>query len=90
MTAAAAPNGHAAGQGGVTIRDIARAAGVSAGTISRALKNEPGLTESTRQMVLETARGLGYDFCKLRPKRLRLLTFLLHRQHNTAASSPFY
>ncbi|GGY78445.1 LacI family DNA-binding transcriptional regulator [Pseudoduganella plicata] len=76
--------------GGVTIRDIARAAGVSAGTISRALKNEPGLTESTRQMVLSTARELGYDFCKLRPKRLRRLTFLLHRQHNTASSSPFY
>ncbi|HEX8604525.1 MAG TPA: LacI family DNA-binding transcriptional regulator [Pseudoduganella sp.] len=79
-----------AAQGGVTIRDIARAAGVSAGTISRALKNEPGLTEVTRQMVLETARDLGYDFCKLRPKRLRRLTFLLHRQHNTASSSPFY
>ncbi|TWI66496.1 transcriptional regulator, LacI family [Pseudoduganella lurida] len=79
-----------AAQGGVTIRDIARAAGVSAGTISRALKNEPGLTEVTRRMVLNTARDLGYDFCKLRPKRLRRLTFLLHRQHNTAASSPFY
>jgi DNA-binding LacI/PurR family transcriptional regulator len=74
----------------VTIRDIARVAGVSAGTISRALKNEPGLTEATRQMVLEAARQLGYDFCKLRPKRLRRLTFLLHRQHNTASSSPFY
>jgi DNA-binding LacI/PurR family transcriptional regulator len=74
----------------VTIRDIARVAGVSAGTISRALKNEPGLTEATRQMVLEAARKLGYDFCKLRPKRLRRLTFLLHRQHNTASSSPFY
>lgn len=74
----------------VTIRDIARLAGVSAGTISRALKNEPGLTEATRKMVLEAARELGYDFCKLRPKRLRRLTFLLHHQHNTASSSPFY
>lgn len=89
MTAATAA-AAAPGTGGVTIRDIARVAGVSAGTISRALKNEPGLTESTRQMVLNTARDLGYDFCKLRPKRLRRLTFLLHRQHNTAASSPFY
>ena len=75
---------------GVTLRDIARVAGLSAGTVSRALKNEPGLTEATRQMVLEAARELGYDFCKLRPKRLRRLTFLLHRQHNTASSSPFY
>jgi DNA-binding LacI/PurR family transcriptional regulator len=74
----------------VTIRDLAKYAGVSAGTISRALKNEPGLTESTRQMVLTAAHELGYDFCKLRRKRIRRLTFLLHRQHNTAASSPFY
>jgi DNA-binding LacI/PurR family transcriptional regulator len=51
----------------ITIRDIARVAGVSAGTISRALKNEPGLTEATRQMVLETARNLGYDFASCVP-----------------------
>ena len=74
----------------VTIRDIARFAGVSPGTISRALKNEPGLTETTRQMVLCAAQTLGYDFGNLRRKRMRRMTFLLHRQHNTAASSPFY
>jgi transcriptional regulator with XRE-family HTH domain len=84
---------HAASGGSpspVTIRDLAKYAGVSTGTISRALKNEPGLTEHTRQMVLTAAHELGYDFCKLRRKRIRRLTFLLHRQHNTAASSPFY
>jgi DNA-binding LacI/PurR family transcriptional regulator len=74
----------------VTIRDIARLAGLSAGTISRALKNEPGLTETTRQMVVQVAQQLGYDFGKLRRKRIRRVAFLLHRQHNTAASSPFY
>lgn len=74
----------------VTIRDIAKHAGLSAGTISRALKNEPGLTEATRQIVLEAAQRMGYDFGKLRRKRMRRITFLLHRQHNTAASSPFY
>ncbi|NHZ81795.1 LacI family DNA-binding transcriptional regulator [Massilia sp. CCM 8695] len=80
----------AASPSNVTIRDIAKFAGVSAGTISRALKNEPGLTETTRQMVLSAAHELGYDFANLRRKRMRRLTFLLHRQHNTAASSPFY
>jgi DNA-binding LacI/PurR family transcriptional regulator len=74
----------------VTIRDLAKYAGVSTGTISRALKNEPGLTETTRRMVISAAHELGYDFCKLRRKRIRRLAFLLHRQHNTAASSPFY
>ena len=72
-----------------TIRDIARAANVSIGTVSRALKNQPGLSEATRLRVVETARRLGYDAAQLRP-RIRRLTFLLHRQHNNFGSSPFF
>lgn len=74
----------------VTIRDIAKALGLSSGTISRALKNEPGLTEDTRRLVLEMAEKMGYDHSRLRQKRLRRVTFLLHRQHNNTSSSPFY
>jgi DNA-binding LacI/PurR family transcriptional regulator len=74
----------------VTVRDIAKLTGFSTGTISRALKNEPGLTEETRQTVLAAARDLGYDFGKLRTKRLRRIVFLLHSQHNTVSSSHFY
>lgn len=72
-----------------TIRDIARAANVSIGTVSRALKNQPGLSEATRARVVETAQRLGYDAAQLRP-RIRRLTFLLHRQHNNFAASPFF
>ena len=74
----------------ITVRDIAKLTGFSTGTISRALKNEPGLTEEPRQMVLTAARSLGYDFGKLRTKRLKRITFLLHRQHHTVSSSHFY
>jgi DNA-binding LacI/PurR family transcriptional regulator len=73
----------------ITIRDIARAANVSIGTVSRALKNQPGLSEATRARVVETSRRLGYDAAQLRP-RIRRLTFLLHRQHNNFAASPFF
>lgn len=72
-----------------TIRDVARAASVSIGTVSRALKNQPGLSEATRLRVVEAARQLGYDPAQLRP-RIRRLTFLLHRQHNNFAASPFF
>lgn len=74
----------------VTIRDIAKATGLSSGTISRALKNEGGLTEDTRRLVIDAARSMGYDWGRLRQKKLRRLTFLLHRQHNNISSSPFY
>ncbi|WP_118181789.1 LacI family DNA-binding transcriptional regulator [Paraburkholderia phosphatilytica] len=74
---------------GTTIRDVARAASVSIGTVSRALKNQPGLSEATRVRVVEVARQLGYDPAQLRP-RIRRLTFLLHRQHNNFAVSPFF
>jgi len=72
-----------------TIRDVAQAANVSIGTVSRALKNQPGLSEATRARIVDIARSLGYDCGQLRP-RIRRLTFLLHRQHNNFAASPFF
>ncbi len=74
----------------VTVRDLARATGCSIGTVSRALKNQPGLGETTRARVLSAARELGYDFGRLRLGAIRRIAFLLHRQHNTLSSSPFY
>jgi len=41
-------------------RDIARAAGVSANTVSLALRNSPRISAPTRQLVLRTAARLGY------------------------------
>jgi hypothetical protein len=48
----------------VRIRDIARAAGVSIGPVSRALKNQPGISDATRirhQPVLLLRPALGRD-----------------------------
>lgn len=44
----------------VGIRDVAAAAGVSATTVSHALNDKGRLPESTRELVRETARRLGY------------------------------
>jgi DNA-binding LacI/PurR family transcriptional regulator len=74
----------------LTIRDLAQAAGCSIGTVSRALKNQPGLAEPTRARILSLARELGYDFARLRLGAIRRIAFLLHQQHNTLSSSPFY
>jgi len=74
----------------VTLRQIAGATGLSIGTVSRALKNQAGMTEVTRKTVRDAALRLGYDFSQLKKGRIRRIAFLLHSQHNTLASSPFY
>jgi LacI family transcriptional regulator, repressor for deo operon, udp, cdd, tsx, nupC, and nupG len=74
----------------VTIRDIAEAAGVSIGTVSRALKNQRGLSDETRRAVRRIARELGYDASRLRSAKAQRLVFLLHRQHSSFATNPFF
>jgi len=44
----------------VTIRDVAKAAGVSINTVSRALNNKPDIHKETKERVLKIARELGY------------------------------
>ena len=44
----------------VTSRDVAREAGVSQPTVSRALNGDPRISEQTRERVAEAARRLGY------------------------------
>lgn len=44
----------------ITIRDIARAAGVHLSTAARALKNDPRISEPTRRRIAGAARELGY------------------------------
>ena len=48
------------GKHATTIRDVAAAAGVAPMTVSNALHGRPGVSESTRQKVLETAGRLHY------------------------------
>ncbi len=44
----------------VTIYDIAEKAGVSIGTVNRALNGKARISPKTKQLVLETAQALGY------------------------------
>ena len=44
----------------VSIRDVARAAGVSYQTVSRVINESPSVRASTRQLVLDTIAGLGF------------------------------
>lgn len=73
-----------------TIRDIALAANVSIGTVSRALKGQPGLSEETRQRVLSVAAASGYNVGRLRREKIRRATFVVSAQHKDFSKSPFF
>jgi LacI family transcriptional regulator len=44
----------------VTIKDIAKTAGVSHTTVSRALKGNPAISLETRERIQQLARHMGY------------------------------
>jgi LacI family transcriptional regulator len=44
----------------ITIKDLARRAGVSVASVSRALNGQPGVGATTRRRIEELARALGY------------------------------
>lgn len=45
----------------VTIYDIAKTLGITAATVSRALNNNPKISETTRTLVMETAKKMNYE-----------------------------
>lgn len=46
----------------ITLSEIAQQLGVSTATVSLALQNKPGVSEKTRQAVLEVSKQLGYVY----------------------------
>ena len=44
----------------VTLRDIAAKTGFSVNTVSHALKDQPDISEKTKQLIRQTAREMGY------------------------------
>ena len=44
----------------ITIRDVAKQAGVGLGTVSRVLNDSPKVSDETRQRVLDVIDELGY------------------------------
>ncbi|EMP6174801.1 LacI family DNA-binding transcriptional regulator [Citrobacter amalonaticus] len=74
----------------VRVRDIARKAGVSVGAVSRALNSRSGLSDETRQRIMQIAQEMGYDFSRLHNEKIKKILFILHRQHNTSSAMNFY
>lgn len=50
----------------ITAKELAHQLGISAAAVSMALNNKPGVSESTRERVLQAARDAGFDFNRIR------------------------
>jgi LacI family transcriptional regulator len=67
----------------VTIYDIAEALNVSPATVSRGLKDHPGIRKDTKRKILDTARKMGYQHntfaSNLRRKRTNTIGVIVPR-----------
>lgn len=65
----------------ITIKDVAKVAGVSTATVSRALSNPDAVTSATRASVLEAAEQTGYQMNQaarnLRTRQTRVIVVLV-------------
>ncbi|WP_348787371.1 LacI family DNA-binding transcriptional regulator [Leifsonia sp. NPDC080035] len=79
---------------GVTINDVARAAGVSKGLVSLALNGRRGVAEDTRERILTAARDLGWTpnpgARGLSTRRAYALGLILRRAARTIEVDPFF
>ena len=77
---------------GVTIEDVARRAGVSPSTVSRALNRKGRISAETRQRVIEAARELEYPVADAGVSRRRTnrIGILFDRRLRSLISDPFY
>ena len=81
----------------VTVKDVARAAEVSIGTVSNVFNNHPSVTHETRERVLRVAVSLGYQSQSGRsrpaPRPLKEVGFLLYDANlgdRPATANPFW
>lgn len=78
----------------VTIRDVARQAGVSSAAVSLALNNRPGVSESTRRRIMEVAGRLGWtpntSAVSLSAAQVHTIGLVLARPAPMLGREPFY
>jgi len=77
----------------VTLRDVAKSAGVSLGTASQALNNRPHVAPGTRARVLDAALALGYPVKETLPESSDVKVIGLLTKHNIGYPieiNPFY
>ena len=77
----------------ITVKELAKRLGISTAAVSMALNGKQGVSEETRQLVLRTARELGYDFSKIKSQKSgkgRLYYLIYKKEGAVVDTSPFF
>ncbi len=81
-------------QPNVTLKSVADAVGVSTASVSRALNDQPGVSDAVRQEILATAQRMGYipDLSArgLAAAKTHTIAFIIPKTNLSAAADPFY
>ena len=73
----------------ITIKDIAKAAGVSPSTVSRTLKDHYSISEKTKNKIRKVKDELGYQN-NLTPNDKKSIGVVFPKSHIDAYENPFY
>lgn len=73
-----------------TMEDIARALGVSKGTVSKALSNAKDISDATRQAILEKAVEMGYSRALRKANAPRIALFITNMEYKTPEDFGYY
>jgi DNA-binding LacI/PurR family transcriptional regulator len=81
--------------GGISMKtimqDIAKAAGVSPGTVSNALNNRKGVSKEKREKILEIAESLGYYKSGGSKEGKNTIRFIIYKKHGfVVTDTPFF
>ena len=71
----------------ITAKELAKKLNLSAGGVSMALNNKPGVSTDTRRRILDAADRYGYDSRALRKSKMPPEQFILSSIKSTARSS---
>lgn len=77
----------------ITAKELAQKLGLSAAAVSMALNNKPGVSESTRDLVLKTAKECGFDFSRQRlsgEMNKGTIAFLMYRRHGAVVGDTLF
>lgn len=73
----------------VTIKDIAKAAGVSPSTVSRTLSNHYSISEKTKEKIRKVMDELGYQ-ANIQSSEIKSIGVVFPKSHIDAYENPFY